>query len=304
MDAKAALSNGAEGIGLLRTEFLYLTRQTPPSEQEQIESLSQIGQAMAADGVTDRPIIVRTLDAGGDKALPYITFPEEANPFLGVRAIRLSLRNPDLFTTQLRAILRAGEHFSFRIMFPMVTNLEEVLEARRLLEETHQALERKGLPHRWPVETGIMVEVPAAAILAPILAAHVDFFSIGTNDLTQYTMAAERGNTALSEMADALHPAVLRLIQTISIAAHQHGKWVGVCGELAGDPLAVPMLVGLGVDELSMNPGAIPRAKAILRAIDLPEAQELSVRALELSTPEEVRKIIKEDLGSRILGEI
>jgi phosphoenolpyruvate-protein phosphotransferase len=298
------LSNGAEGIGLLRTEFLYLTRETPPSEQEQIETLNQIGQAMAADGITNRPVIVRTLDAGGDKELPYLTLSEEANPFLGVRAIRLSLRNPDLFNTQLRAILRAGQHFSFRIMFPMVTNLNEVMEARRLLDETHQALQSEGLPHCWPVETGIMIEVPAAAILAPILAAHVDFFSIGTNDLTQYTLAAERGNPALSEMADALHPAVLQLIHTVSVAAHQHGKWVGVCGELAGDPLAVPLLVGLGIDELSMNPGSIPRAKAILRAIDLPEAQELSARALELSTPEEVRKIIKERLGDRLQGEI
>ncbi|MBN1149268.1 MAG: phosphoenolpyruvate--protein phosphotransferase [Anaerolineales bacterium] len=304
LDAKAALNNGAEGIGLLRTEFLYLTRETPPSELEQIESLRQIGQEMAADGITHRPIIVRTLDVGGDKALPYIMMPAEANPFLGVRAIRLSLRNTDLFTTQLRAILLAGERLSFRIIFPMVTNLEEVLEARRILEETHQALEAEGLPHRWPIETGIMIEVPAAALLAPILAPHVDFFSIGTNDLTQYTLAAERGNPALSEMADALHPAVLRLIHTVVDAAHHNGKWVGVCGELAGDPLAVSLLVGLGIDELSMNPGSIPKAKAILRAIDLSEAQELSVRALELSSSGEVRKIIREYLDSRLQGEI
>ncbi len=291
IDAEAAVRNGAEGIGLLRTEFLYLTRDKPPSEAEQVDSLRQIGQAMSADGNAQRPVVVRTLDVGGDKELPYLPLPAEANPFLGVRAIRLSLRSPDLFLTQLRAILRAGEAFHFRVMFPMVANLDEVLEARRLLGEAHLALEAQGLAHRWPIEVGIMVEVPAAALLASVLAPQVDFFSIGTNDLTQYTLAAERGNPALSGMADALHPAVLRLVRDVVNAAHQHGKWVGVCGELAGDRLAVPILVGLGVDELSMNPGAIPYAKAILRAIDLPEAQALAAQALDAESARQARSL-------------
>jgi phosphoenolpyruvate-protein phosphotransferase/dihydroxyacetone kinase phosphotransfer subunit len=302
LDAEAAVRNGAEGVGLLRTEFLYLTRDKPPTEAEQIDSLRQIGQAMSGNGNAQRPIVVRTLDVGGDKELPYLPLPAEANPFLGVRAIRLSLRSPDLFLTQLRAVLRAGEAFHFRIMFPMVANLDEVLEARRLLEEAHGALEAQGLPHRWPIEVGIMVEVPAAALLAPAIAPHVDFFSIGTNDLTQYTLAAERGNPALSEMADALHPAVLRLVRDVVSAAHQHGKWVGVCGELAGDPLAVPVLVGLGVDELSMNPGAIPYAKAILRALDLPEAQALAAQALSAESARQARSLAqafqREHMGS------
>ncbi len=293
LDAEAAVQNGAEGVGLLRTEFLYLTRDKPPTEAEQVDSLRQIGQAMAGDGNAQRPIVVRTLDVGGDKELPYLPLPAEANPFLGVRAIRLSLRRPDLFLTQLRAVLRAGEAFRFRLMFPMVANLDEVLEARRLLKEAHRALKAQGVAHHWPIEVGIMVEVPAAALLAPTLASQVDFFSIGTNDLTQYTLAAERGNPALSEMADALHPAVLRLVRDVVNAAHRHGKWVGVCGELAGDRLAVPVLVGLGVDELSMNPGAIPYAKAILRAIDLPAAQTLATQALGAESAQEARSLAR-----------
>jgi phosphoenolpyruvate-protein phosphotransferase len=293
-DAKAAVRNGAEGVGLLRSEFLYLTRDTPPTEEEQVAILLQIGAAMSADGGAERPIILRTLDVGGDKKLPYLTLPAENNPFLGVRAIRLSLANPDLFLTQLRAVLRAGEGFPYRIMFPMVANLDEVLEARRLLEQAHESLQAEGLPHCWPIETGIMVEIPSAALLSPEIAPHIDFFSIGTNDLTQYTLAAERGNPALSALTDALHPAVLLLIRGVVDAAHQHGKWVGVCGELAGDPLAVPVLVGLGVDELSMNPAGIPRAKAVLRAIDLTEARELSAQVLSAKSSQDSRKLAQD----------
>jgi phosphocarrier protein FPr len=270
-DARAALANGAEGIGLLRTEFLFLTRQQPPSEEEQFEALSQIGAAMG-----EHPVIVRTLDVGGDKELPYIELPAEANPFLGVRAIRLSRQRPDLFRDQLRAILRAGAGANFRIMFPMVAELSEVRWARQALEEAHQQLTAQGLAHQWPVETGIMVEVPSAAMMADGLAGEVDFFSIGTNDLTQYTLAAERGNPNLAGFADALHPAVLRLIGRVAEAAHARGKWVGVCGELAGDPAAAAALVGLGVDELSMNPGGIPAIKAILRRLTVPQARQLA----------------------------
>jgi multiphosphoryl transfer protein len=293
LDADSAAANGAEGIGLLRTEFLFITRTEAPTEEEQYRLLVEIGAALNKSKNTSWPMIVRTLDVGGDKELPYVQLEPEANPFLGVRALRLSLRKPELFTPQLRAILRAGAEFHFRIMYPMVANLSEVLQARQALEAVHQALERENIPHGWPVETGIMVEIPSAAILSPILAPHVDFFSIGTNDLTQYTLAAERGNPLLSGLADALHPAVLHLVKQVAEAAHENGKFTGVCGELAGDPLAVPILVGLGVDELSMNPGGIPRAKAILRTIDLAQAQQIASQALLARSAEEVRTIAK-----------
>ncbi len=285
-DAQAAVENGAEGIGLLRTEFLFLTRETPPSETEQFAVLRQIGLAMG-----DRPVTVRTLDVGGDKEVPYIKLPPEANPFLGVRAIRMSLRNPDLFVAQLRAILRAGADFRFRIMFPMIADVDEVRQARVWLEKAHQQLVDEALPHAWPIETGIMVEIPSAALLARVLAQEVDFFSIGTNDLTQYTLAAERGNPLLSNLADALHPAVLRLIGEVVEAAHAAGKWVGVCGELAGDPLAAPVLVGLGVDELSLNAGGIPRTKSIIRALDTAEVRLLAQQALAAESASAVRKL-------------
>ncbi len=287
-DAQAAVKNGAEGVGLLRTEFLFLTRETPPSEAEQLEVLRQIGRAMG-----DRPITVRTLDVGGDKAVPYIKLPPEANPFLGVRAIRMSLRNPDLFVVQLRAILRAAAEARYRIMFPMIANLDEVRQARAWLEKAHQQLVDENLPHAWPIETGIMVEIPSAALLARSLAQEVDFFSIGTNDLTQYTLAAERGNPLLSDLADALHPAVLRLIGEVTEAAHAVGKWVGVCGELAGDPLAAVVLVGLGVDELSLNSSGIPRTKSIIRTIDTGDAWLLAKQALETESASEVRKTLQ-----------
>jgi phosphoenolpyruvate-protein kinase (PTS system EI component) len=208
-----------------------------------------------------------------------------------VRAIRLSFRRPDLFRTQLRAILRAGELANIRIMFPMVAELDEVIRAQNMLADAHQSLEKEGLAHRWPVETGIMIEIPAAALLAPILADHVDFFSIGTNDLTQYSLAAERGNPELSQFADGLHPAVLRLVDQVVKGAHKHGKWVGVCGELAGDPQAVPVLIGLGVDELSMNAAAIPRTKQIIRSINLVDAQDLASRLLDLSSVAVAREL-------------
>ncbi len=269
-DARSAAKNGAEGIGLLRTEFLFLTRSTPPSEAEQYETLCQVGAALQHPAGQNWPMVVRTLDVGGDKELPYVQLAPEANPFLGVRALRLSLRKPELFFPQLRAILRAGELYPFRVMFPMVANLDEIEQARASLEIAHADLLAQGVPHGWPIEMGIMVEIPSAALLSPLFAAHVDFFSIGTNDLTQYTLAAERGNPLLAGFADGLHPAVLQLIDQVVRASHQHGKWTGVCGELAGDPLATAVLVGLGVDELSMSPGSIPRVKAIIHALDTP----------------------------------
>lgn len=286
LDARSAIKNGAEGIGLLRTEFLYLTRQTPPSEEEQYNTLREFGQIMG-----DRPIIVRTLDVGGDKELPYLKLAPEANPFLGVRAIRISLRHPELFRPQLRAILRAGAEHRVRIMFPMVANREEIRQARKKMEEIHQELQSEKVPHGWPIETGIMVEIPAAAVLSSKLAEDIDFFSIGTNDLTQYTMAAERGNPELSNFADALHPAVLHLIQQVIELAHAHEKWAGICGELAGDPLATPILAGLGIDELSMTPTSIPRVKSLLRQLDQSSVAPLVEQVLNSDSAETVRRL-------------
>lgn len=296
-DAQLAAQNGAEGIGLLRTEFLFLTRQTPPSEEEQFQAIRDIGLALKG-----QPVIVRTLDVGGDKPLPYIPMEPEANPFLGVRALRLSLQQPDLFRTQLRAILRAGALANLRIMFPMVATLEEVEQAREFLSQVHSDLESEGIVHAWPIETGIMVEIPSAAIKAEALAPAVDFFSIGTNDLTQYTLAAERGNPHLAYLGDGLHPAVLRLIEQVVQAAHQEGRWVGVCGELAGEAEAVPILVGLGVDELSINPAGIPKVKAILRAMTMSEAQSLAQKAVKRAKASEVRRMATEFLQALGMG--
>ena len=286
-DARAARLNGADGIGVLRTEFLYLNRRTPPGEDEQCATLTEISRLAG-----NTPMIVRTLDIGGDKSLPYIQQAVEANPFLGVRAIRLSLRQPELFLTQLRAILRGGAEHDLRIMYPMIANLDEIMQARELLEQAHQALLKENLLHRWPVSTGIMIEIPSAALLSHKLAPYVDFFSIGTNDLTQYTLAAERGNPRLAGYLDALHPAVLRLVKEVVEAAHQYGKWAGVCGEIAADPLAVPVLAGLGVDELSMNPSDIPRAKGIVREMDPAAATALAEKALTCASAGEVRELV------------
>jgi multiphosphoryl transfer protein len=285
-DARNAIKNGAEGIGLLRTEFMFLTRETPPNEAEQLDALLQIGEAMG-----DCPMIVRTLDVGGDKQVPYIKLPPEPNPFLGVRAIRMSLRNTDLFLQQLRAILRAAANHRFRIMFPMIANVDEVRQARQWLEKAHQQLVDEKISHAWPIETGIMVEIPSAALLSRKLAREVDFFSIGTNDLTQYTLAAERGNPLLADLADAFHPAVLRLIDEVVQAAHAEGKRVGVCGELGGDPLAAPVLIGLGVDELSLNAGGIPRMKSIVLMVELPKARKLAEEVLQTESATEARKL-------------
>ncbi len=262
-DARVALDNGAEGVGLLRTEFLFLDRRDAPSEEEQFDAYQTIAEVMG-----ERPVIVRTLDVGGDKPLAYLDLGREENPFLGQRAIRLCLNRPDIFKTQLRAILRATPGHNLKIMFPMIADVTEVRRARALLNEARAELEAEKAPLADRVDVGIMVEIPAAAILAHALAPEVDFFSIGTNDLTQYTLAAERGNAAVAHLQDALHPAVLIQIRQTVQAASAHGKWVGVCGELAGDPAAIPILIGLGVKELSMASGSIPKAKQIIRDLN------------------------------------
>ncbi|HEY3289080.1 MAG TPA: phosphoenolpyruvate--protein phosphotransferase, partial [Anaerolineae bacterium] len=285
-DARLAVEQGAEAVGVLRTEFLYLTRVNAPSEDEQVSAMRQI-----AGWMQGRPVIVRTLDVGGDKSLPYLALPVEANPALGVRGIRQSLLHVDVFMTQLRAILRAGVGHELRILLPMVTLVEELNKARQLIERAHVNLVSEGIEHAWPIQVGIMVELPAAALMAKPLEPYADFYSIGTNDLTQYTLAVERGNAALAQISDGLHPAVLRLVDEVVRVAHQHGKWVSVCGELAADPAAIPVLIGLGVDELSMSINAIPLAKSIVRGVDTVVAQILARKALNATSASEVREL-------------
>lgn len=288
-DLEQTLRHGAEGVGLLRTEFIYLDCQEMPDEEYQYEKYRTFASVFR-----EKPVILRTLDIGGDKQLPYLDLPHELNPFLGVRGLRLCLRNPDLFKTQLRAALRASAHGNLQVMFPMVTKVSEVRQARSLLEECRLELQEEGhaLPER--VEVGIMIEIPAAALLADHLAKEVDFFSIGTNDLSQYTLAVDRTNATLANLANAFDPAVLLLVRNVVRAGHEHGKQVGICGELAGDPLAIPILVGLELDKLSMNLPAVPVAKQIIRRLNFAETKELAERVLQLETPEQVRECVHE----------
>lgn len=279
-DAQKAMHSGAEGVGLLRTEFLFLERTEAPTEEEQFTVYRDIAQAMQ-----NQPVIIRTLDIGGDKPLPYIDVPPEENPFLGERGIRLCLNRPGLLREQLRAILRATKYGKLRIMFPMVADIGEFRAARAMVEEVRAELNAA------PVEVGIMIEIPSAALMADAFAPEIDFFSIGTNDLTQYTLAMDRMHPSLAGKSDGLHPAVLRLIKKTVTAAHAAGKWTGVCGELGADPQAVPILIGIGVDELSVSVPAIPTVKAQVRSLQLGEAQALAEKALNCATAEEVRTI-------------
>ncbi len=284
-DAVIALEDGAEGVGLLRTEFLYLDRKTAPNETEQLKAYKSILDIMGT-----RPVIIRTLDVGGDKELPYLNLGREANPFLGWRAIRMCLDKPDFFKVQLRALLRASPGHDLRIMFPMIATLEEVRKAQNLLNQARDEVTSAGYPIAENIQVGIMVEIPSTVILADLFAREVDFFSIGTNDLTQYTMAAERTNDRVAYLGDACHPAVLREIQTVIKAAHSAGIWVGLCGELAGDPEAIPILLGLGLDEFSMAPPLIPHAKAIIRNCSMDKARQLASKVVDLATAAEVRQ--------------
>jgi multiphosphoryl transfer protein len=271
-DAAAAAKAGAEAIGLLRTEFLFLDRSEAPGEDEQTRSIQEILSAFPPG----LPVTVRTLDIGGDKPAPYLPVPKEANPFLGVRGVRLTLRRQELFLTHLRAILRGTCDRACRIMFPMVTDPSEMRRARVILSEAHGQLVAGKVSHAWPVEVGMMVEVPAAAINARAFIEDVDFFSIGTNDLTQYTLAVERGHPQLREFADALHPAVLRLISLVATTANRHGKWAGICGEAAADPTAASVFVGLGITELSVGASAVARVRSAIDGATYKECQRLA----------------------------
>ncbi len=286
-DVPGAVAAGADGVGLLRTEFLFLGAAAMPDEDEQAAAYEAVAAALRG-----RPLTIRTLDAGADKPLPYLPLAAEANPFLGVRGLRLSLKHPEQLRRQFRALLRVAATRPLRVMLPMVSTAEEVERARELLAEARASLETRGVAVPARLELGIMVEVPAAALVADHLAPLVDFFSIGTNDLTQYAMAAERGNSAVAALADPLHPAVLRLIERAASAAAAANRPVAVCGEVAGDRLAVPLLVGLGVRELSMSPALIPAAKQAVRATDARAAARLARAALAADSAAAVRRLL------------
>jgi phosphocarrier protein FPr len=293
-DASAAAEAGADGVGLLRTEFLFLDRGTMPSEDEQVAAYRAV-----ADAVDGRPVVLRTLDVGGDKPLPYVAMPAEANPFLGVRGLRLGLERPEILRTQLRAAARVAVDRPVRVMFPMVTTVDEVRRARGIVDDVLDEL-GEGAPTRF--EIGAMIEVPAAALEARTLARTLDFFSIGTNDLTQYTLAAERGNDGVAGLTDGLHPAVLRLIRSTVDGAKSRALPVAVCGELASDVDAVAILLGLGVRELSVAPPAVPRVKAAVREVSLADAQKLAERALACADAAEVRALAHTGGGGRSNG--
>ena len=292
IEGRLAAESGAEGIGVLRTEFLYQNRADPPSELEQVQVYRQFAETLKPHAV-----VVRTLDVGGDKLPAYLSLPTEANPYLGLRGIRVSLRYPELFLTQLRAILRVADQYPIRLLLPMIATLEELEQVRQFLVQAHEALSLAGVPHRYPIPIGIMVETPAAVLLAPQFARQVEFFSVGTNDLTQYTLAAERGNPALRSYNDALHPAILRQIRQVIKAAHERGKRVAVCGEVAGETEALPILVGLETDELSMNPNILPQQKALLRKIDRSVARSLAQQALQCANAVQVRELARNFLA-------
>ncbi len=275
--------HGADGIGLFRTEFIYLNRPRFPTEDEQFKVYKRVVEEMKP-----KPVIFRTLDIGGDKFVSGVPF-EELNPFLGLRAIRLSLANPELFKGQLRAILRASAFGNAKLMFPMVSGVNEVRAAQKLLEEVKAELTEKGISFSPDIEVGIMVEIPSAAITADILAREVEFFSIGTNDLIQYTLAVDRVNERVAHLYEPFHPAILRLIRDIINAAHRHNVWVGLCGEMAADPITAIILLGLGIDELSMGPIAIPEVKRVIRNIRLADAKRLADEIFTMSTPEEIK---------------
>lgn len=291
-DLKSAKENGAESIGLFRTEFIYMNATELPDEESQFDIYKA-----ALEEMEGKSVIVRTMDVGGDKALPYLNLPKELNPFLGYRAIRMSIEEDDVFRTQLRALLRASAYGKLGIMFPMIATLEELKQAKAILAAEKALLLSKGIDVSEDIEIGIMIETPAAALLADHLAKEVDFFSIGTNDLIQYTMAADRLNERVSYLYQPYHPAILRLVKQVIDAGHKEGKWVGMCGEMAGDPIAVPLLVGMGLDEYSMSATSILKTRAQLKKLDSKKMKEIAHRALyDCATNHEVRELVKKEL--------
>lgn len=287
-DLTGVLENGAEAIGLYRTEFLYMGRDSFPTEEEQVEAYSAV-----LKGMEGKPTVVRTLDIGGDKELSYLELPKELNPFLGLRAIRLCLEMRDMFRTQLRALLRASIHGNLKIMFPMIATVEEFRQAKALFLEERAKLEEEGVPVSEGIEVGIMVEIPSTAVMADIFAKEVDFFSIGTNDLIQYTMAADRMNESVSYLYQPYNPAILRLVKNVIDASHREGKWTGMCGEMAGDEIAIPILLGLGLDEFSMSASSILKARSQISKLSKAEMESHTEYILSLSSSEEVEAYVR-----------
>ena len=288
-DLKGVVENGGEGIGLYRTEFLYMDRDQLPTEEEQYTAYKAV-----LEGMEGKPVVVRTLDIGGDKELPYLNLPKEMNPFLGFRAIRLCLEEVDIFRTQLRALLRASVHGNLKVMFPMIATLNEFREAKAMLEEEKTKLVEEGIQVAEHIELGIMVEIPSTAVLADQFAKEVDFFSIGTNDLIQYTMAADRMNQQVSYLYQPYNPSILRLVKMVIDAAHKEGKWAGMCGEMAGDETAIPILLGLGLDEFSMSASSILKARSLIRNLNKADMEKLASSVLNMSTTEEVVEAVNQ----------
>ncbi|KAF6562281.1 phosphoenolpyruvate--protein phosphotransferase [Paenibacillus sp. EKM202P] len=287
-DVAGVLDNGGEGVGLYRTEFLYMGRDKLPSEDVQYTAYKTVLERMEG-----KPVVVRTLDIGGDKELPYLDLPKEMNPFLGFRAIRLCLDRQDIFRTQLRALLRASVHGNLRIMFPMIATLNEFREAKAVLLEEKEKLVAEGVSVSEEIQLGIMVEIPSTAVLADQFAKEVDFFSIGTNDLIQYTMAADRMNERVSYLYQPYNPSILRLVKMVIDAAHREGRWVGMCGEMAGDTTAIPLLLGLGLDEFSMSATSILPARSQISKLSRADMEKLAAKALDMQTAEQVVELVQ-----------
>ncbi|MFM4705303.1 phosphoenolpyruvate-protein phosphotransferase PtsI [Aeromonas bivalvium] len=286
-DTEGAIRNGAEGVGLYRTEFLFMDRDALPTEDEQFKAYKEVAEAMP-----DQPIIVRTMDIGGDKELPYMNFPKEMNPFLGWRAVRIFFDREDIMHAQLKAILRASAFGKLRIMFPMIISVEEFRSLKATVEQLKAELRAEGKAFDESIEVGIMIETPAAAVMAHHLAKEVDFFSIGTNDLTQYTLAVDRGNEMISAMYNPLSPSVLTLIKMVIDASHAEGKWTGMCGELAGDERATLLLLGMGLDEFSMSAISVPRIKKLIRNTNFEDVKAMAEQALSYATAAEIEACV------------
>lgn len=289
-DAKTAIAGGAEGVGLYRTEFLYMGRNELPGEEEQFQAYKEVATLFGAK----KPVVIRTLDIGGDKKLPYLEMPEEMNPFLGYRAIRLCLDRPEIFKTQLRAILRASVFGNVKMMYPMIATLQELRAANRILGEVQEELAAEQVAFNPEMEVGIMVEIPAVAAIADKFAKEVDFFSIGTNDLVQYTLAVDRMSEKISYLYQPMNPAILRLVHGVITAAHKENKWVGMCGEMAGDLTAIPVLLGLGLDEFSMSASSVLPAKALVRHLSKQDAEKLVEIVLEMDDAEEIKSFVEQ----------
>ena len=283
-DIEGLIKNDAEGVGLYRTEFLYMDSDKLPEEDTQFEAYKAV-----LEGMSGKPIVIRTLDIGGDKKLDYLPLDEEMNPFLGYRAIRLCLDRTDIFKTQLRALYRASVYGKLRIMFPMISSLEELLQAKEVVKEVQAELDAEGIAYAKDVELGMMIEVPSAAVISDVLAKHVDFFSIGTNDLIQYTTAVDRMNQKISYLYNQFNPAVLRLIKMVIDNAHKEGKWVGMCGEAAGDQMMIPILLGFGLDEFSMSPISILPARKLITSVNEADMKKFADEVLAMGTAEEIK---------------